>query len=98
MAFKNAAYETASYHLKSAISYFGASTWTQGIPVCEHCSSVAYERMFNAHLLLARTILAEGDHEAARGFVQSILPLVSNVPQHRAAFLSVVVKSWIGDK
>ena len=60
--------------------------------------TLAYERLFNAHLLLSQTILAEGDHEGARAFVENVLPYVSRTPQHRAAFLSVVVKSWIGSE
>ena len=34
MAFKNAAFETAAYHLTAAVSYFGGTTWNQGRRSC----------------------------------------------------------------
>jgi hypothetical protein len=54
--------------------------------------------MCDAHLLLAKAILAEGKYEDARHLIEKTLPYVSDVPQDRAALLSVLVKSWIGEK
>ena len=62
MAFKNASFHAAAYHLKSAVSYFGISTWKLGNSRFVFVLSLAYERMFQAHLLLSEAILAEGDH------------------------------------
>jgi hypothetical protein len=98
MAFKNASFHAATYHLKSAISYFGISTWKLGNSRFVFVLSLAYERMFQAHLLLSEAILAEGDHEAARALVEKTIPNVSHVREDRAALLSVVVRSWIGSK
>jgi len=98
MAFKNASFHAATYHLKSAISYFSISTWKLGNSRSVFVLSIAYERMFQAHLLLSEAILAEGDHEAVRALVEKTIPNVSHVREDRAALLSVVVRSWIGSK
>lgn len=58
----------------------------------------AYQRMCDTHLLLAKAILAEGKYEDARRLIESTLPYISDVPQDRAALLSVLVKSWVGEK
>jgi hypothetical protein len=54
--------------------------------------------MAHAHLLLAQSQLADGNLQGARLSVENTLPYVSHVPEDRAALLSVVVKSWIGEK
>ena len=54
--------------------------------------------MSHAHLLLAQAILAEGNLQSARILVENTLPHVSHVPEDRAGLLSVVVKSWIGER
>ena len=54
--------------------------------------------MYDTFILLAKAILAEGKYEEARQLIERTLPCVSDVPQDRAALLSVLVKSWIGEK
>jgi hypothetical protein len=54
--------------------------------------------MCDTHLLLAQAILAEGKYEEARELIEKTLPYVANVPQDRAALLSALVKSWIGER
>lgn len=95
LAFKNAAFQVALFHLRSAISYFGVSTWTSGILVID--LTVEYEKMYDAHLLLSQSMLAEGEFQATRLFVEKILRYTIHVPHHRAALLLVNLKAWIGD-
>lgn len=59
---------------------------------------LAYPRMYDAHLLLSNSILAEGDYLAARTLVERTIPYVSHRSEDRAALLSVVLRSWIADK
>ena len=59
---------------------------------------LAYQKMCDTHLLLARAILAEGKYEEARELIEKTLPYLANVPQDRAALLSALVKSWIGER
>lgn len=54
--------------------------------------------MYDTHILLAKAILAEGKYEDARQLIERTLPYVSDVPQDRAALLSVLMKIWIGEK
>jgi hypothetical protein len=54
--------------------------------------------MYDAHLLLSNSILAEGDYLAARTLVERTIPYVSHRSEDRAALLSVVLKSWIAEK
>jgi hypothetical protein len=59
---------------------------------------LAYSQMYNAHLLLSNSTLAEGEYTAARTLVEKTIPYVSHNPEDRAALLSVVVRSWIAQK
>jgi hypothetical protein len=54
--------------------------------------------MYRAHLLLSRSMLAEGEYRAARQELEKMLPFTSHNPQDHAALLSVILKTWIGDK
>jgi hypothetical protein len=99
MAYRNSSFQAASYHLKCAISYFGISTWKKGTNDCSYQRlNLAYTRMYDAHLLLSNSILAEGDYLAARTLVERTIPYVSHKSEDRAALLSVVLRSWIAEK
>lgn len=99
MAYRNSSFQTASYHLKCAISYFGISAWKHGLnDFISTLLILAYSRMWDAHLLLSNSTLAEGEYTAARTLVERTIPYVSHKPEDRAALLSVVAKSWIAQK
>lgn len=97
MAYKNAAFETAAYHLKCAVSYFGGTTWDLGTYSYGDLT-LAYRKMCDTHLLLANAMLAEGTYEETRQLIEKTLPYVSSVPQDQAALLSVLAKSWIRER
>jgi len=98
MASKNASFQAAIYYLKCAISYFGLTTWHIGKHSILRSLIQAYPKMYQAHLLLAQAMLAEGDLLETRQFVKKTLPYVSHIQADRAAFLSVTVKSWLRDE
>jgi hypothetical protein len=98
MAFKNAAFGTAIYHFTIAISHFPLDTWTTGFPSGNFVLTLGYDLICHAHSLLCRGLLAENDYQTSRGVAENVLPHVSHIPEHSATFLSIIVKSWIGDK